>query len=65
MRDLEYINTFEDGDLDNEDGLSGIEDGILDEDRREFTCPSCAGVNITFQGRCVVCTDCGWSSCVL
>ena len=38
---------------------------IPDEERREFTCPSCAGVNIIIQGRCVVCTDCGWSSCVL
>ena len=65
MRDLEYINTFEDSVLDDESGLVDIENGVLDEDRRTFTCPSCAGVNITLQGRCVVCTDCGWSSCVL
>lgn len=64
MHDLEYINTFESGDLDD-DGLSDIEKGVLDEERRVFTCPSCAGVNITLQGRCVLCTDCGWSSCVL
>lgn len=38
---------------------------VPDEDRQVFACPSCAGVNITLQGRCVVCTDCGWSSCVL
>ena len=50
--------------------ISDIEDyireEILEEDeRRTFSCPSCAGVNIILQGRCVVCTDCGWSSCVL
>jgi len=43
-----------------------IREEILEEDeRRIFTCPSCAGANLTLQGRCVVCTDCGWSSCVL
>ena len=63
QHDLEYINTFEDSVLDDESGL--IENGVLDEERRTFTCPSCAGVNIILQGRCVVCTDCGWSSCVL
>jgi len=46
----------------DEDYISEV---IPDEDRRVFSCPSCAGVNITLQGRCVVCTDCGWSSCVL
>ncbi len=43
----------------------GDREVVPDEERRTFTCPSCAGANITLQGRCVVCTDCGWSSCVL
>jgi predicted RNA-binding Zn-ribbon protein involved in translation (DUF1610 family) len=58
--ELEYIPTFD------ERGRSTDENGILEDDeRRVFSCPSCAGVNITLQGRCVVCTDCGWSSCEL
>lgn len=53
------------GSHDTDPFASQDDEVVLDEERRTFTCPSCAGVNITLQGRCVVCTDCGWSSCVL
>ena len=34
-------------------------------DGNYYKCPSCSGINVIFQGRCIVCTDCGWSTCVI
>ena len=53
------------GNHDTDPFASQDDEIVPDEERRVFACPSCAGANITLQGRCVVCTDCGWSSCVL
>ena len=59
--ELGYVPTYDEGGR----STDGDNETVPDEERQEFTCPSCAGVNIIIQGRCVVCTDCGWSSCVL
>ena len=28
-------------------------------------CPECGSPNLKREGRCVVCMDCGWSSCII
>lgn len=58
--ELGYIPTYDDSDVTNKEELI-----VEDKERRVFACPSCAGANIILQGRCITCTDCGWSSCVL
>jgi hypothetical protein len=37
---------------------------IINEDK-ELECPDCESENLIINGRCITCTDCGWSVCSL